>query len=76
MDVRIGITDAPREINIEMSDDSSPADVKAQIESAVAAGEGMVWLTDKKGRQTGFPAARLAFVEIGTAGSESRIGFG
>ncbi len=74
MDIRIGIVNAPREVGIEMPEDSSVDDVKATIDAAVAAGGGLIWLTDKKGRQTGFPADKIAYVEIGSA-DDQRIGF-
>lgn len=75
MEVRIGIVNSPREIGVEMEDGSSIEDVKAAIDAAVAAGAGLVWLTDKKGRQTGFPADRIAFVELGNPSDDQRIGF-
>jgi len=74
MDIRIGIVNAPREVTIEMSDDMSIDDVKALIDSAIAAGSGLVWLTDKKDRQSGFPADKIAYVEIGNS-EDQRIGF-
>jgi len=74
MDIRIGIVNAPREVGIEMPDDTSATDVKATIDAAVAAGAGLVWMTDKKGREIGFPADKVAYVEIGTA-EDQRIGF-
>jgi hypothetical protein len=36
----------------------------------------MLWLTDRKGRRVGVPAAKLAYVEIGSASDERRVGFG
>lgn len=75
MDIRIGIVNAPREVGIEMSDDASADDVKSAINAALAAGESLVWLTDKKGRETGFPADRIAYIEIGNPGDDQRIGF-
>ena len=36
----------------------------------------VLWLTDKKGRDYGVSAAKIAFVEIGTAEGDRRIGFG
>lgn len=74
MDIRIGIVNAPREVGIEMSDDSSVDDIKAMIDAALAAGSGLVWLIDKKGRETGFSAEKIAYVEIGSA-EDQRIGF-
>ena len=74
MDIRIGIVNAPREVGIEMPDESSPEDVKAMIDAAVSAGAGLIWLTDKKGREIGFPADKVAYVEIGSS-EDQRIGF-
>jgi len=74
MDIRIGIINAPREVSLDMSDDMSIDDIKKLIDAASAAGSGLVWLTDKKGRETGFPADKLAYVEIGS-GEDQRIGF-
>jgi len=74
MEVRIGILNAPREVTIDMADDTSADELKAAVEAGVAESS-MVWLTDKKGRETGFPGAHIAYVEIGTAGDDNRIGF-
>ena len=42
MDIRIGIVNAPREVAVELPDDSTAADVKALVEAAVAADAGLV----------------------------------
>ena len=76
MDVRIGVTYSPREIELELPDDADQASLKGQVESALGGGSGNVlWLTDKKGRQVGVPADKIAYVDMGVAGSERRIGF-
>lgn len=74
MDIRIGIVNAPREVGLELAEDTTVDDVKAAIDAAVTAGTGLVWLTDRKGRQTGFPADKIAYVEIGDR-DDQRIGF-
>ncbi len=74
MEVRIGIVNAPAEVKVDMSDDESVDSLKQRVESAVAAG-GLVWLTDQRGRETGFPAERLAYIEFGAPSDETRIGF-
>jgi len=74
MDIRIGIVNAPREVGLELPEDSTIDDVKATIDAAVASGAGLVWITDRKGRQTGFPADKIAYVEIGNI-DDQRIGF-
>ena len=76
MDVRIGVTQAPREINIELADDADRAEVKSKVEAALSGAVDVLWLADKKGRDVGVPAAKIAYVEIGSADSERRIGFG
>ena len=76
MDVRIGVTQAPREITIEMADDIDRPGVKSNIEAALAGAVDVLWLTDKKGRDIGVPAAKIAYVEIGTVEGQRRIGFG
>jgi len=35
----------------------------------------MLWLTDRKGRRVGVPAAKVAYVEIGSPSEERRVGF-
>jgi len=73
MDIRIGILHSPREITLELEDGATIESVKAEINAGIAAG-GLVWLTDKKGRQSAFPADKLAYIELGD-GEEQRIGF-
>ena len=64
MDIRIGVTHAPREIEVELGDDADADKLVAQVEKALSAETGMLWLTDRKGRRVGVPAAKVAYVEI------------
>jgi hypothetical protein len=75
VDVRIGVTYSPKEIEVDLEDDDSAA-VRALVESALAGGElSVLWLTDRKGRQVGIPTGKLTYIEIGARDSERRIGF-
>ena len=38
--------------------------------------DGVVWITDRRGRQVGVPADKIAYVELGTPDADRRIGFG
>ena len=76
MDVRIGVTQAPREINIELADDADRDDLKSRVEAALAGASDVLWITDKRGKDVGIPAAKLAYVELGSAEGDRRIGFG
>jgi hypothetical protein len=75
VDVRIGVTYTSKEIDVELGDGADAAAVKADIESALAGETGVLWLTDRKGRQVGVPVTKVAYVEIGAPGDERRIGF-
>ncbi len=76
MDVRIGIIHHPREIEVEMSDTVKREQVLSTIEAALSGDSGVLWLTDKKGRQVGVPNSKIAYVEVGAANDERRVGFG
>ena len=50
------------------------------LASAGGAGAGLralavLWLTDRKGKTIGVPAAKVAYVELGSASEERRVGF-
>jgi hypothetical protein len=75
VDVRIGVTQAPRELSVEVPDDERD-EITSQIEGALAGKVDVLWITDKKGRRVGVPAAKIAYVEVGTPDGDRRIGFG
>jgi len=73
MEVRIGVVYTPREIVLEMPDDAD--DVSKTIEAGLRE-EGMMWLTDVKGRRVGIPTDKLAYVEIAGPDADRKVGFG
>jgi hypothetical protein len=76
VDVRIGVTQAPRELNIELAEDVDRDDLKSRIEAAMAGVSDVLWITDKRGKDVVIPAAKIAYVELGSADSDRKIGFG
>ena len=76
MDVRIGVTQAPREISVELADDTDREAVRQQVEAALSGALDVLWLTDRKGRSVAVPAVKIAYVEIGSDDAARRIGFG
>ena len=76
MDVRISVTQTPREISMEIADDQDRAALKARIEAALTGAVDVLWLTDKKGKRVGIAAKKISYAEIGSAEGERRIGFG
>lgn len=75
MDIRIGVTQAAREISLEQAD-SERDETKAKIDAALSGAVDILWLIDKKGRSVAVPSAKIAYVEIGSTDSDRRIGFG
>ena len=75
MDLRIGVTQAPRELAVEMPDDERDETLTA-IDAALSGATDVLHLTDKRGRIVAVPAAKIAYVEIGTNDGDRRIGFG
>ncbi len=76
MDIRIGIAQSASVIELEMGDDTDRVALKADIEAALAKEEGVLWLTDRRGKDVAVPVSRVAFVEISKDDAERRIGFG
>ena len=75
MDVRIGLTQTPKEIEVQLEEGTDPAEVRQQVEAALS-DSSTLWFTDRRGRQVGVPSEKLAYVEIGSPADERRIGFG
>jgi hypothetical protein len=75
VDVRIGVTHTPKEIEVELAEGTNPDDLVEQIEQALG-GHGVLWLTDRRGRRVGIPAATVAYIELNTISEDRRVGFG
>lgn len=76
MDVRIGVSQHPRELDIELDEGTDRAALKKQIDEALADDDNVLWLTDRRGREVCVPSGRIAYIEIGSPDAERRIGFG
>ncbi|SEC52785.1 Protein of unknown function [Paramicrobacterium humi] len=72
MDIRIGITNSPREINL--STDSKIDEVKKIIGDALSAKDPFFELSDDKGNIFLVPTEGVAYVELGNEESR-RVGF-
>ena len=76
MDVRIGIVQSPKELEVELGDQVQRETVMSDIEGALSNPEGVLWLTDRKGRRVAIPVTKIAYVEVGAPVSDRRVGFG
>jgi Protein of unknown function (DUF3107) len=74
VEVKIGITDSPRELIF--TSPQTPSEVEALITAALDNKDSdVLGLTDDKGRRFVVHAAKIAYVEIGVADTR-RVGFG
>jgi len=71
VEVKIGIQHSPRELTVDT--DESPEAIEKIVSDAVAS-EGVLTLTDTKGRKVVVAASKLAYVEIG-GGVVGTVGF-
>lgn len=77
MDIRIGVTQAPREISLELDDDEAARKkLKSAVDDALAGKTTTLWVVDRRGRDIAIPSAKIAYVEIGSTNADRRIGFG
>ncbi|MEP6478333.1 MAG: DUF3107 domain-containing protein [Rhodoglobus sp.] len=72
MDIRIGISNSPREINLESA--QTLAEVEKIVADALTSGSPYVKLADDKEKVYIVPTASLAYIEIGSE-TNRRIGF-
>jgi hypothetical protein len=70
--VRIAVANINSELAFESA--TSPADIKASVSAAIAAGTPLA-LTDVRGHEIIVPADKIGYVEIGLP-TERRVGFG
>lgn len=75
MDVRIGIVQTAKELEVELGEDADRDRLLADIETALA-GDAVLWLTDRRGRRVGVPVTKVAYVEVGAPTPDRRVGFG
>ena len=74
MEVRIGVVYSPKELTVDI--DSSPEQIVAHVEKALAESAHMLWMHDDRGRRIGVPLDKIAYVEIAVDDDSRRVGFG
>jgi F420-0:gamma-glutamyl ligase len=72
VEVKIGVQQAQRELVLEV--DESAEAIEKLVSEALSSETGVISLTDSKGRRLLVPAAKVAYVEIGT-GVAGMVGF-
>lgn len=74
MEVKIGVSDSPRELVFNSS--QTPEEVEELVTAALSGdGTAVLSLSDDKGRRFLVQTSRIAYIEIGAA-DVRRVGFG
>ena len=72
MRVRIGLSMAPREIEVDVEE---PDALASEIEQAIESGRPIVWVTDRQGIKHGLAVSKIAFIEVETEEADRGVGF-
>jgi hypothetical protein len=72
VEIKIGVAESPREL--VLSSTLTPDEVEKLVSDALKKDEGVLSITDEKGRRIVVPVSRIAYVDIAPA-DVRRVGF-
>ena len=72
MEIKIGVAESPREL--VLSSALTPDEVEKLVADALKQDDGVLSMTDEKGRRIVVPVSRIAYVDIAPA-DVRRVGF-
>ncbi|MQA61075.1 MAG: DUF3107 family protein [Actinophytocola sp.] len=72
MEIKIGIQETPRELVV--TSDAKADEIDTLVSDALGSSDGILRLTDDKGRRFLVPAHRISYVEIAPADAR-KVGF-
>lgn len=76
MDLRIGIAQSNQTIDVELDAETDRAELKERIDDVLGDDEKVLWIADRKGKETAVPSSRISFIELSSDDADRRIGFG
>ncbi|HLN77421.1 MAG TPA: DUF3107 domain-containing protein [Nocardioidaceae bacterium] len=72
MEVKIGVQHVNRELTLDTNQEGD--EIEAAVAKALSEGEGLLSLTDVKGRRIVVPTAKIAYIEMGSP-TIGQVGF-
>ncbi len=75
MQVRIGVLQSPREIEVDVDVDDDGQSLADDITKALGGKDPVLWLVDRRGRRVGVATDKVAYVEIASEAGDRRVGF-
>ena len=76
MEIRIGVIHIPKEITVELPEETDRDALKTQLDESLAGQAPTLWLTDVRGRQVAVPSQRIGYVELAGEEGDRPVGFG
>ena len=76
MEIRIGVIHIPKEITVELSEETDRDALKTQIDESLGGQALTLWLTDARGRQVGVPSQSIGYIELAGEEGDRPVGFG
>lgn len=75
MEVRIGVVHSLKEVEVNLDSNVDRDELRGRIDSLLASGAGVLWLTDKNGREVAVPVPAITYVDLGRSVGQRSIGF-
>jgi hypothetical protein len=72
VEVKIGVQHVNRELTLDTNQEGD--EIEAAVAKALSEGEGLLSLTDVKGRRIVVPTAKIAYIEMGSP-TIGQVGF-
>jgi hypothetical protein len=69
------VTNALKEVEVDLGSDVDRQELHDRVNDLLGAGEGVLWLTEKSGREVGIPVRNIAYVDFGRPSAQRSIGF-
>lgn len=76
MELRIGVVQGSRDVEIELADDVDREKLLSELDKLMSQGDGVFWVSDRKGKRVGVAVPRIAWIEMGPGSGDRRVGFG
>ncbi len=76
MDVRIGMSETNQIIEVDLDDETDREVLQTQVQEVLTGEAPIFKLVDRRGKELAVAGNRVAWIELGSAANDRRIGFG
>jgi len=76
VDVRIGMSETNQIIEVDLDDETDREVLQTQVQEVLTGEAPIFKLVDRRGKELAVAGNRVAWIELGSAANDRRIGFG